>query len=177
MHVELRDAEVADVSVITTIYADAVMNGVSSYELTPPSSAEMKERFLAIKGGSFPYRVAVDDEGEVVGYAYASSFRTRPAYRWTVEDSIYLAPRAQGRGIGKRMLSDLVERCTGLGFRQMIAVIGGASPASVALHHSQGFIYSGVLKATGYKHGRWLDTALMQRALGEADQSRPNPIP
>ncbi|HWT28403.1 MAG TPA: GNAT family N-acetyltransferase, partial [Methylophilaceae bacterium] len=112
--------------------------------------------------------------GELLGYAYASAFRTRPAYRWMVEDSIYLAPAARGKGVGKALLAELISRCTALGFRQMVAVIGGAHPASIALHRSSGFEETGLLKGTGYKHGRWLDTMLMQRVLGEGKDTDPD---
>ena len=170
----LRDALPSDLPAITAIYADCVVNGTASYELEPPDAAEMAARFAAITGSRYPYIAAVDPDGTVLGYAYASAFRTRPAYRWLVEDSIYLAPEARGRGIGKALLSELLARCTHLGFRQMVAVIGGASPASVALHEGLGFAIAGRLEATGFKHGRWLDTVLMQRALGDGAATDPD---
>jgi len=170
----VRDAVSADIPAITEIYADAVANGTASYELVSPGEDEMLRRYLAVITNGYPY-VAVDGAGgRLLGYAYASAFRTRPAYRWMVEDSIYLAPSARGMGLGKMLLQDLLLRCTALGFRQMVAVIGGASPASVALHTACGFAMTGTLKGSGFKHGVWLDTALMQRALGEGTDSDPD---
>ena len=122
----------------------------------------------------YPYIAAVDVDGMLLGYAYASAFRARPAYRWMVEDSIYMAPEARGRGIGKLLLAELVARCTTLGFRQMVAVVGGAHPASIALHAALGFEETGRLKGTGYKHGRWLDTMMMQRSLGDGTATDPD---
>ncbi|MBX4869013.1 N-acetyltransferase family protein [Rhizobium bangladeshense] len=170
----LRDASQADISAIAGIYREAVLNGVASYEIAPPSEVEMAQRFSAIVSQHYPYIAAVNGDGILLGYAYASAFRTRPAYRWLVEDSIYLAPKARGRGIGKALLTELIERCTVLGFRQMAAVIGGASPASIALHRGAGFDEVGLMRGTGYKHGRWLDTMFMQRALGEGMTTNPD---
>lgn len=169
----LRDAFLTDIPEIAAIYRESVLNGVASYEIDPPSEAEMIGRFSSIVAGGYPYIAAVSEDGTLLGYAYASAFRTRPAYRFLVEDSIYLAPEARGQGVGKALLTELIARCTALGFRQMLAVIGGAHPASVALHRALGFSDSGILKGVGYKHGRWLDTALMQRELGEGAQAEP----
>ncbi|WP_267552412.1 GNAT family N-acetyltransferase [Rhizobium rhizogenes] len=174
MSVSLRSATVNDLPHITAIYRDSVLNGTASYEITPPNEEEMAGRFQAIQEKAYPYIVAEDQGGAFLGYAYASAFRTRPAYRWMVEDSIYLAPEARGRGVGGLLLKALVESCQTLGFRQMIAVIGGAHPASVAVHRSAGFTEVGLLKGTGYKHGRWLDTMLMQKALGDGAESDPD---
>jgi L-amino acid N-acyltransferase YncA len=171
----LRDASQADIPAITEIYRDSVLNGVASYEIAPPPEAEMAQRFSAIVSQQYPYVAATDADGKLLGYAYASAFRTRPAYRWMVEDSIYLAPEARGRGVGKALMVELIDRCTALGFRQMVAVIGGASPASIALHLKSGFVEVGLMKGTGYKHGRWLDTMLMQRSLGEGMTTDPDP--
>ena len=159
----IRSARTGDIAAITAIYADAVENGTSSYELDPPSLAEMTQRYEALVAGGFPYIVA-EAKGRILGYAYAGAFRPRPAYRFAVEDSIYVAPDAQGRGVGLRLLANLIEECRGLGFRQMLAVIGDAQPesASVRLHERLGFSHAGLLKGTGYKHGRWLDTGFMQ---------------
>jgi L-amino acid N-acyltransferase YncA len=173
MTATLRDAVAADLRSITEIYRESVLNGVPTYEETPPSEAEMALRFSTITGNGYPYVVALDERGTVIGYAYASAFRNRTAYRFLVEDSIYLSPEARGKGIGKALLSELVGRCTALGFRQMIAVIGGAHPSSIALHRALGFELQGLMKATGFKHGRWLDTALMQRPLGEGTATKP----
>jgi phosphinothricin acetyltransferase len=170
----LRDASPSDIPAITRIYADAVLNGTASYELSPPDESEMQARFAAICAKGYPYIAAEGDGGQLLGYAYASAFRTRPAYRWLVEDSIYLAPEARGRGIGKALLVELVNRCTALGFRQMAAVIGGASAASFSLHAGQGFATVGTMKGTGFKHGQWLDTVFMQRTLGDGTATLPD---
>ncbi|APO76678.1 GCN5-related N-acetyltransferase protein [Rhizobium etli 8C-3] len=171
----LRDATLSDLPAIAEIYRDSVLNGVASYEIIPPSEAEMTTRFCANTSSGYPYIAAVDQNGALLGYAYASAFRTRPAYRWMVEDSIYLAPAARGLGIGRALLTALISRCTQLGFRQMVAVIGGAHPASIALHRALGFEETGLLKGSGYKHGRWLDTMIMQRPLGDGKDSDPDP--
>ncbi|MBO3758242.1 GNAT family N-acetyltransferase [Ciceribacter sp. L1K22] len=171
----LRAATSDDIPSITRIYADAVLTGTASYELSPPDTAEMLSRYEAIVQQGYPYIVAVDEGGRVVGYAYASAFRTRPAYRWLVEDSIYLAEGARGQGLGKRLLDELVRLSTDLGFRQMAAVIGGASGASVALHKACGFSMVGTMAGTGFKHGNWLDTVFMQRPLGEGTTTSPDP--
>jgi L-amino acid N-acyltransferase YncA len=175
MPLHLRDVTPDDLPAITAIYRDSVLNGTASYEITPPDLVEMTARFQAIRDKGYPYIAAIDDADALIGYAYASAFRTRPAYRWLVEDSIYLAPEARGKGAGKALLQELLSRCTALGFRQMVAVIGGASPASVAVHKSLGFELTGTLKGTGFKHGQWLDTVLMQIALGEAKDTLPDP--
>ncbi|ASY58555.1 MULTISPECIES: GNAT family N-acetyltransferase [Sinorhizobium] len=169
----LRDAVAADLPAITEIYRESVLNGVATYEVTPPSEAEMALRFSTITGSGYPYIVAADEQGSVLGYAYASAFRTRTAYRFLVEDSIYLAPESRGQGIGRALLEELVKRCTALGFRQMVAVIGGAHPSSIAVHRAVGFEHQGTMKATGFKHGRWLDTAIMQLPLGEGTDTLP----
>lgn len=171
----IRDARRDDIPAITDIYEESVRNGVASYELTPPDRTEMESRFAAITGQGYPYIAAEDGDGHLLGYAYASAFRTRPAYRWLVENSIYLAPDMRGRGIGRALLDELVKRCTELGFRQMIAVIGGAHPASVGVHKAAGFAECGRMTATGFKHGRWLDTVLMQLPLGEGAGTDPDP--
>ncbi|WP_455874067.1 N-acetyltransferase family protein [Rhizobium yanglingense] len=171
----LRDATPSDLPAISEIYRESVLNGVASYEIIPPSQSEMASRFCANTSLGYPYIAAVDENGALLGYAYASAFRTRPAYRWTVEDSIYLAPAARGLGIGRALLTALISRCTELGFRQMVAIIGGAHPASIALHRALGFEETGLLKGTGYKHGRWLDTMIMQRPLGDGKDSDPHP--
>jgi L-amino acid N-acyltransferase YncA len=136
----IRDATPADLVEITRIYADSVLNGVASYELVAPDEAEMERRMSAIRDSGYPYLVAEGGDDGLLGYAYASAFRTRPAYRWLVEDSIYLAPEARGRGVGRALLEALIERCETLGFRQMVAVIGGAHPASIAVHQKAGFV-------------------------------------
>lgn len=171
----IRDATHADLSEITRIYTDSVLNGVASYELVAPDEAEMGRRMAAIRDNQYPYLIATDDEAEaVLGYAYASAFRTRPAYRWLVEDSIYLAPEARGQGVGRALLEALIGQCEKLGFRQMVAVIGGAHPASIAVHQKAGFVSAGMITGSGHKHGRWLDTVFMQRPLGEGKHTGPD---
>lgn len=166
MNLVIRPSVDADLSAITTIYAHAVRTGTASFELEPPSLEEMLTRHDALTGGGYPYLVAVRD-GALVGYAYAGAYRTRPAYRSTVEDSIYVAAPAQGRGVGGALLDALIRDSAARGFRQMIAVIGdSASKGSIRLHESLGFRHVGTLADVGYKHGRWLDTVLMQRELG-----------
>lgn len=174
MTFSIRDATDADLRAITDIYRDSVLHGTASYEITPPELAEMASRRAGIIEKGYPYIAAEAPDGTLLGYAYASAFRTRPAYRWLVEDSIYLAPQARGKGVGKALLRELLARCEALGFRQMVAVIGGASPASVAVHKSLGFEMTGTLKGTGFKHGKWLDTVLMQVSLGDGKDSEPD---
>jgi phosphinothricin acetyltransferase len=174
MTFSIRAAIAADLPTITEIYRDSVLNGTASYEIAPPDLTEMASRHAAITDRGYPYIVAEGTDGTALGYAYASAFRTRPAYRWLVEDSIYLAPAARGKGVGKALLKELLDRCEALGFRQMIAVIGGASAASVAVHRSLGFEMTGTLKGTGFKHGKWLDTVLMQTALGDGKDTEPD---
>ena len=171
----LRDADASDLGAITDIYRHAVESGVASYELKPPSLGEMTDRFAALTEKRYPYIVAQSQDGTLLGYAYAGPYRPRPAYRWTVEDSIYLAPSAQGQGVGRTLLTKLISRSTVLGFRQMVAVIGGSEPASVRLHEALGFVMVGTIQGTGHKHGRWLDTVLMQLALGDGKQMAPDP--
>lgn len=172
----IRPARETDLVDIQAIYADAVLNGTSSYELQPPGLDEMRRRFDTLCEGGFPYLVAQED-GPVLGYAYAGPFRPRAAYRFIVEDSIYVAPQAKGRGLGRLLLEALLESSRLLGFRQMIAVIGDGRPgnASVRLHEAAGFKHCGKLEGAGYKHGRWLDTIFMQRALNGGDAAPPDP--
>jgi phosphinothricin acetyltransferase len=161
--IHIRPAQPADLPAITAIYRDAVLHGTATYEIDPPDLAEMTRRFHGITSDGFPYTVAEID-GVVCGYAYASYFRTRPAYWWSVEDSIYISPEAKGKGVGRALLQRLITDCTALGFRQLIAVIGDGhdGSASVRLHTSCGFRHSGTIQGSGFKHGRWLDTVLMQ---------------
>ena len=171
----IRLAVLADVPALTAIYEDAVLHGTASFELVPPDQAEMAARFNAITSQGFPYIVAEDADGTVLGYAYANAFRTRPAYRFAVEDSVYLAPEAKGRRIGTDLLSRLVELSAERGFRQMIAVIGGSDHApSIRLHERAGFKMIGVFENSGFKFGRWIDTVLMQLPLGDGGDSLPD---
>ena len=172
----IRPATSADLDEITEIYADAVTNGTASYELEPPNRAEMTARFETLVAGGFPYLVA-ESAGGVVGYAYAGPFRPRRAYRFVVENSVYVAPDAKGRGVGGLLLERLIAEVEKLGFRQMIAVIGDGRPdsASVKLHERVGFRHSGRLEGSGYKHGRWLDTTFMQLPMNGGAQTPPDP--
>ncbi len=172
----LRPATSSDIDAIAEIYAHAVRHGTASYELEPPTRDEMAARFAALTGPGYPYLVAADAGGGVVGYAYAGPFRPRPAYRFIVEDSVYIAPDRQGHGLGRLLLAGLVEACETLGFRQILAVIGDGSPdsASVRLHAALGFRMAGTLQGSGYKHGRWLDTVIMQRAINGGDTIPPD---
>lgn len=169
----IRPATLADIPAITRIYAHAVTHGTASFELEPPTELEMTRRMEALLDGKFPYFVAEID-GRVAGYAYASLYRTRPAYRFTVEDSVYVAPDMHRRGIGKVLLLKLIEACTALGFRQMIAVIGDSDQAaSIGVHAACGFAPAGNLRNIGWKFGKWLDTPLMQLALGPGATTAP----
>ncbi|MDR3469018.1 MAG: GNAT family N-acetyltransferase [Xanthobacteraceae bacterium] len=161
----IRPATLADLPAITAIYDDAVRTGTATFELDPPGLDEMTARFEGLLDGGFPYLVA-DARGEVAGYAYAGPYRARPAYRFTVENSIYLATTARRRGIGLALLNRLVVESRSRGHRQMIAVIGdSANAASIAVHGRAGFQMIGTLHDVGFKFGRWLDTVLMQREL------------
>ena len=161
-----RAAVIADLPVITEIYAEQVTNGTATFEVVPPDTAEMTRRYSALTEDGYPWFVA-EQGGEIIGYSYAGPYRARPGYRNTVEDSVYLAQSARGQGIGGRLLRLVIDECTGRGFRQMIAVIGDAeNVASIRLHKAAGFALAGTLKDVGFKHGRWLDSILMQRALG-----------
>jgi len=170
---EIRPAVVADLAAITEIYEHAVRFGTATFELDPPDLAEMTRRFHALMDGGFPYFVAVLD-GRVVGYAYAAPYRLRPAYRFTVEDSVYLQPAIHRRGIGRQLLQRLIGECEARGFRQMIAVIGdSANAGSVGVHAKCGFQMIGTHPNVGLKFGRWLDIVMMQLALGEGATSVP----
>jgi phosphinothricin acetyltransferase len=172
----IRPVEARDVARNTIIYTDAVRNGTASYELEPPTEAEMAARFAALRDGGFPYLVAEQGE-DILGYAYAGPFRPRPAYRFSIEDSVYVAPEAKGRGVGLALMRSLIAASEALGFRQMIAVIGDGTPqsASVRLHEKLGFVHSGRLEGSGYKHGRWLDTAFMQLSMNGGASAPPDP--
>lgn len=162
----IRPSTDADLAAIQGIYARAVLEGTGSFETEVPDIAEMARRRAEVLGRRLPWLVA-ERGGEVLGYAYANYFRPRLAYRFCVEDSIYLAPTAQGQGVGRLLLAELVARCEAAGARQMLAVIGDANNAgSVGVHTSLGFEHTGVLKSAGWKFGRWLDVVLMQRTLG-----------
>jgi L-amino acid N-acyltransferase YncA len=171
----IRAAAEADIDAVTAIYADAVTHGTASYELEPPSRAEMGIRYAALLAGGFPYLVAQGDDA-VLGYAYAGAFRPRAAYRFIVEDSVYVASGARGQGVGLMLMQHLVAAVEEAGFRQIVAVIGDGRPdsASVRLHEKLGFRHCGRLEGSGYKHGRWLDTVLMQLSLNGGASAPPD---
>jgi len=171
--ISIRPAGANDLTAITRIYDDAVRHGTASFEIDPPDQDEMTRRFKALRDGGFPYLVA-EIAGAVAGYAYAGPYRARPAYRFTVEDSIYVAADMHRRGIGRKLLDRLIAEAEQRGFRQMIAVIGDSDqPGSIALHAAAGFRIVGTLAAVGFKLDRWLDSVLMQRALGNGATTDP----
>lgn len=174
--VTIRDCRDDDIPAIAAIYGHWVSHGLASFELEPPGEAEMARRRQAVLEGGYPYLLAESADGRVLGYAYASAYRTRPAYRFAVENSIYVAPGAGRGGVGAALLDALVGACTARGFRLMVAVIGDSgNAASIGLHRRAGFAPAGVLPAVGWKHGRWVDSVLMTRPLGEGAATAPAP--
>ena len=170
----IRLSRDADVPAITAIYAHHVETGTASFETAAPGEAEMRRRRNMLIGKQYPWFVA-ELGGEVCGYAYAGPYRTRPAYRHSVEDSVYVGSSLQRRGVGKALLDTLIRACTDRGFRQMVAIIGdSAQVASIGLHRAAGFEMVGTLRNIGYKHDRWLDTVFMQRALGKGASTPPD---
>lgn len=171
----VRPSTAADVPQIAAIYGWNVLNGTGTFELSPPTQREVARRRDDVLANSLPWLVAEDGgDGRLLGYAYANQFRPRPAYRFCVEDSIYVLPQSAGQGIGKRLLMELVTQCESLGIRQMVAVIGDSdNRGSIALHRSLGFEPAGLLRSSGRKFDRWLDTVLMQRRLGSGDTDAP----
>jgi L-amino acid N-acyltransferase YncA len=177
LQLKVRDATEADLPAIQAIYAHHVLHGVASFEETPPSIDDLRGRLASVLSHGLPYMVAGID-GAIAGYCYATPYRPRVAYRNTIEDSIYIDDAFRGRGIGRVLLKALIERCETGPWRQMVAVIAdGGSGGSLSLHRSLGFEMAGTLKAVGFKHGRWLDTTLMQRALGVGDKALPEDWP
>ncbi len=171
--VVVRPATDADMPAIAAIYGEAVANGTATWDLAPPGVDEMRARWRAIVGEDYPYLVATRDE-RLVGYAYAGAWRPRPGYRFTVENTVYVAPDAQRHGVGRQLLSALIGTCADRGWRQMVAVIGGVENlASLRLHAAQGFVEVGRLPGIGRKFGRWLDCVLMQRMLGDGASTPP----
>jgi phosphinothricin acetyltransferase len=169
----IRPAEIADMPAIHAIYAHHVLHGVASFEEVPPDEAELNRRRAEIMARGLPYLVAERD-GVLRGYAYAGLYRPRTAYRFTVEDSVYVAPDAVGQGVGRGLLREVIDRCTALGMRQMLAVIGDSgNSASIRLHASLGFRHAAHLQSVGFKLGRWVDSVIMQLALGEGETTLP----
>lgn len=170
----IRPSRDEDVAAITRIYAHHVLDGTGTFETTPPTEAEMAQRRADVLGKQLPWLVLEDDDGQVIGYAYGNWFKPRPAYRFSVEDSIYLAPEAAGRGLGRLLLAELVAVLERAGIRKVMAVIGDSDNAgSIGVHRALGFEHVGTVKACGWKFGRWLDIVLMERAIGEADRTPP----
>ena len=169
----VRPAAPQDLPAIQSIYAYHVLHGLASFEEEAPPLEEIRRRHEEITGRGLPYLVA-EESGEVLGYGYCSLYRTRSAYRYALEDSIYVKHGRQGKGVGKAVLAELIARCTALGYRQIIAVIGdSANAGSIAVHARPGFVRAGNLRSTGYKFGRWVDSILMQRPLGAGDGTPP----
>ena len=169
----IRPSKAADVAAIAEIYGYHVLNGLASFELLAPGADEIAKRRADVIGKNFPYLVAELD-GKVVGYAYASLYRTRPAYRHTLENSVYVHKDYNRRGIGKLLIEALIEACEKIGCRQMIAVIGDSgNQSSIQLHAACGFTQIGVMKAVGFKFGRWVDSVYMQRAIGDGESTLP----
>ena len=169
----VRDSVEADLPAIQAIYAHHVRRGFATFEETTPDLDEMARRHAALLARGYPYIVAEID-GAVVGYAYAGPYRPRPAYRHTVEDTVYAAPESTGRGVGRALLDTLIARCTALGYRQMVAVVGDSANApSIRLHEALGFRRAATLHSVGFKFGRWADTVVLQRSLGEGDRTTP----
>jgi L-amino acid N-acyltransferase YncA len=174
MTIKVRDSLDDDLDAITAIYAHAVLHGLASLELQSPDRAEMARRRAAILAGHFPYLVAERD-GAIVGFTYAGPYRTRPAYRFAVENSVYVAPDQQRGGVGRALLTTLIDRCTVLGFRMMVAVIGdSANLASIQMHAIAGFTHAGILPGIGWKHGQWVDSVLLTRPLGQGTTTAPD---
>ncbi len=169
----IRDSRDADVPAFQAIYAHAVLNGAASFEEVPPDVAEMARRRQAVLDGGYPH-LAAERDGVTVGYAYASAYRTRIAYRFTVENSVYVQPGLGRQGIGRALLAALIERCEAGPWRRMIAIVGDKThEASIRLHQQAGFELIGTLPSVGFKFGRWIDTVMLQRPLGPGDTTLP----
>ena len=172
--VSIRDSRDDDVPAIAALYGHWVAHGLASFELAPPGAEEMARRRAALLAAGYPYLVAEGADGRLLGYAYAGAYRPRPAYRFAVENSVYVAPDAGRGGVGTALLSALIERCAGACFRLIVAVIGDSgNAASIVLHARAGFRHAGMIPAVGWKHGRWVDSVLMTRPLGEGAATPP----
>ncbi len=180
--VRIRDVQAHDLCHIQAIYAHHVLHGLASFEEVAPDLAEIRRRYEATLAEGFPF-IAAESGGagtapSLAGYAYAGRYRTRPGYRYSVENSVYIAPESVGQGVGRALLVTLIERCTASGYRQMIAVIGDSgNSASIGLHRSLGFMPAGTIRSVGFKFGRWVDSVIMQRPLGAGDGDLPTAPP
>ena len=173
--IRVRQSAEDDIGAIAAIYGHHVLHGTGSFETEPPNEDDMRRRRADVLARGLPYLVAEYSDGAILGYAYASAYRPRAAYRNTAENSVYVRHDVNGRGIGRLLLQELLTQCEALGVRQMVAVVGdSANLASVRLHEAFGFRLVGTLRSVGRKHGQWLDTVLLQRALGEGDDTDPN---
>ncbi len=171
--ITIRPRTDADMPAITEIYAHHVLNGASSWELSPPDVTEMTKRAHALEAGGFPYLVA-DLGGGIAGYTYAGAYRPRPAYRYTVENSVYINDQLRRGGIGTALLQNLIDECTALGFRQMIGIIGDSQNLqSIRFHEKMGFAHMGTVKNIGFKFDRWMDQVPLQRPLGDGANASP----
>ena len=169
----IRDARAQDAPALAAIYAHHVLHGFGTFEAVPPTDEEFEAKWSGIVALGLPFLVA-DDGGDVVGYAYASQFRPRPGYRYTIEDSVYIRDDQRGRGIGTLLMAPLLQRCEGVGARQVVAVIGDRLNAgSIGLHRKFGFDHSGTVRSAGFKLGRWVDIVLMQKSMNGGDQTLP----
>ncbi len=169
----MRAAQPEDLPAIHAIYAHHVLSGLASFEEEPPSPAELRRRYDEVLARKLPY-LAAELDGAVAGYGYCAPYRARSAYRYALEDSVYVRHDAHGRGVGRALLAELIRACEALGYRQMVAIIGdSAHAASIGLHESQGFLRVGSLRAVGFKFGRWVDSVIMQRPLGAGDGTKP----
>jgi phosphinothricin acetyltransferase len=171
---KVRPATPADAEALSAIYGHHCLHGFGTFEEAAPSPAEMEQRRQAVTARGLPYLVAEDEDGRVLGFAYAAPFRPRAAYRYTAEDSVYVAPDAIGKGVGRAVLAAVIEACEALGLRQLMAVIGDSgNAASIGLHRSMGFEQTGVGRSLGHKHGRWVDIVYMQKPLNGGDARPP----
>jgi phosphinothricin acetyltransferase len=169
----IRPSRDADIPAIAAIYSHHVLNGTGTFETTPPTEDEMKSRRADVLAKGLPYLV-MEDAGRVIGYAYCVPFRPRPAYRFCVEDSIYMHPEAAGKGLGKQLLAETVRQAEALGMRKLIAVIGDSGNAgSIGVHRALGFTHAGTIQSCGWKFGRWLDIVIMERAVGAGNTTAP----
>jgi len=171
----IRGASPGDAAAVGAIYGHHVLNGLGTFEEVPPSDADMADRISAVLERGLPYLVAEDGRGRVAGFSYAAPFRPRAAYRFTAEESVYIHPDCIGQGLGKQLVSKVIESCEALGLRQLVAVVGDSgNAASIGLHRALGFTQIGVGRGFGFKHGRWVDIVWMQRALGRGDHAPPS---